>query len=303
LHRLALTLLWLATMLQATAVSAEGIHIRLVLSDNSEPYRQFSSTFSRSLTANNAVVVVTESLRVEEDSDLIVAVGTKATELAIAQSSTPILSVMIPRSAYDSMLTNKTDIKPDISAIYLDQPWERQIDFLKAALPKHRRIGLIFSAKKKHDISSIHQIVTNHGGKLVSQQISQDEGIFPSLEYVLENSDVLLAIPDSNIYNTGNIRNILLTSYRFRIPLIGLSQPYVNAGALAAIFSTPDQLAKQAAQEVTLFIKSGKLPRSQYPEEFSIGENLQVAKSLGIELPAPEKIRSQMLRHEIGDKD
>jgi len=88
-----------------------------------------------------------------------------------------------------------------------------------------------------------------------------------------------------------------------KIPLIGLSQSYVNAGAIAAIFSTPDQMAKQTAMTALQFIKSGKLPSSQYPSEFSIAENLQVAKSLGIELPAPESIRGQMLRGKSGNKD
>jgi len=296
LQRLTLTLLWLATLLHATVVSAESFHIRLVLSDNSEPYQKFSSTFSRTLSADNAVVVVTESLIVEEGSDLIVAVGSKATELAISSSNSPVLSVMVPRSAYDNMLTKRANKDIEISAIYLDQPWERQVDFLNAALPEYRRVGLLYSSGRGLDINLIRQIVTGHGGTLIAKQTPMEGSIFSSLEHVLESSDVLLAIPDNTIYNARNIRNILLTSYRLKVPLIGLSQSYVNAGAIAAIFSTPDQLARQSAKSALQFIKNGKLPVSQYPTEFSIGVNLQVAKSLGVDLPAPEKIRGQMLR-------
>jgi len=206
LQRLALTLLCLATLLHATAVSAESFHIRLVLSDNSEPYQKFSSTFSRTLSADNAVVVITESQIVEDGSDLIVAVGSKATELAISRSSSPVLSVMVPRSAYDNMLSKTANQDIEISAIYLDQPWERQVDFLRAALPGHHRIGLLHSSGRKVDINFISQIIADHGGTLVAKQTPLEGGIFPSLEYVLENSDVLMAIPDSSIYNTSNIR-------------------------------------------------------------------------------------------------
>ena len=45
------------------------------------------------------------------------------------------------------------------------------------------------------------------------------------------------------------MRNILLTSYRRGVPLVGLSQAYVNAGALAAIFSTTEQLAEQTREK------------------------------------------------------
>ena len=60
---------------------------------------------------------------------------------------------------------------------------------------------------------------------------SADE-LYPKLESILASSDVLMAVPDSMIYSSSNIRNILLTSYRRGVPLVGVSQAYVNAGAL-----------------------------------------------------------------------
>ena len=56
----------------------------------------------------------------------------------------------------------------------------------------------------------------------------------------VENSEVLLGVPDGVIYNSNNIRNILPSSYRRGIPLIGFSQGYVRAGAffVCAVFHT-----------------------------------------------------------------
>jgi ABC-type uncharacterized transport system substrate-binding protein len=111
---------------------------------------------------------------------------------------------------------------------------------------------------------------------------------------MLNSSDVLLAVPDSEIYSSSNVRNILLTSYRHKVPLIGISQAYVNAGALGAIFSTPEQLAEQAGNIISSFFRERKLPGPQYPASFGIALNLQVARSLGIELDSPEAIRGRM---------
>jgi putative ABC transport system substrate-binding protein len=296
LHRLALTLLCFATLLQSAAVQAEAFHVHLVLSDSSEPYQHFATTFKNALVASKADAIVTDSQLVEGHSDLIIAVGMKAAESASTQTSTPVLAAMVPVAAFENMLAKRSahNSESSISAIFLDQPWGRQFDFLRVALPKKPRVGFLYSAENNIDISRLRQLIAKRGGKLVARQVPLDESIYPSLESVLEDSDVLLAIPDSTIYNTNNIRNILLTSYRHRIPLIGLSQPYVNAGALAAIFSTPELLARQAVSSTILYMQTRKLPGPQYPADFTVAVNMQVARSLGIEIPAPETIHGQM---------
>ena len=133
-----------------------------------------------------------------------------------------------------------------------------------------------------------------------AQSVRSPETLFATLEAVLDRSDVLLVIPDSEIYSSNNVRNILLTSYRMKVPLIGISQAYVNAGALGAIFSTPEQLAKQTETTIASFARQRLLPRPQYPSLFSIGLNQQVARSLNIPLDSPEAIHERMSKAEEG---
>jgi len=115
-----------------------------------------------------------------------------------------------------------------------------------------------------------------------------------ALHELLQNSEVLFALPDSAIYNDSTIRNILLTTYRRGIPLIGFSPGIVKAGALCAVSSTPAQIAAQAATLIRQFGDSHPLPVAQYPQEFEITINEQVANSLGL----PIKTTSE-LSHEI----
>ena len=282
----------------AGGAQAETLYVRLVLSDSSPPYQQFSTAFRHALAGSNADVVVTESHHLNDSSaDLIVTVGMQATELAAA-SSTPVLAVMIPKAGYEKLLAQtaaqKSAASRSISAIYLDQPWDRRLDFLQATLPERRRIGLLHSPSTRIDLEQLRQNVTKRGGALVAQPVPAVEGLFTSLESVLNDSNVLFAIPDGVIYSNSNIRNILLTSYRHSVPLIGLSQSYVTAGALCAIFSTPKQLAEQTSSAVSLFARTRRLQEPRYPDAYTIALNQQVARSMGIELPAAEAIRSQM---------
>ena len=288
-------------LLTAGVAQAETLYVRLILSDSTPPYQQFSTAFSKALTTSNADVVVTESHNINDsNADLIITVGMQATELAAARSSVPVLAVMIPKAGYENLLAQTATQKSapavsrNMSAIYLDQPWDRRLDFLQATLPERRRVGLLHSPNTRIDIGQLRQNVAKRGGSLVTQPVVSVDGLFANLESVINDSDVLIAIPDGVIYSNSNIRNILLTSYRHNVPLIGLSQSYVNAGALCAIFSTPKQLAEQTSSAVNLFARTRRLPDSRYPDAYTIALNPQVARSLGIVLPTPEAIRTQM---------
>jgi ABC-type uncharacterized transport system substrate-binding protein len=296
LHRPIFVLLAITVLLVA-AEQAKTLNVSLVMSDSGPPYRQFANSLNSALAASETNVNIVESTVIgTTKADLIVAVGTKAAELAAAQFDTPVLVAMVPEAGYRELPAQAAPkkIARPISAIYLDQLWMRRIDFLRAAFPERRRIGLLYSPDTHIDIEGLRKNVAARGGALIAQPVRSTDELFEKLESVLAGSDVLLAIPDSAIYSNSNIRNILLTSYRHGVPLIGISQAYVNAGALGAIFSTPEQLAVQAGATVISFAQTKQLPEPQYPAAFTIAVNQQVARSLGIAVPSQEEIRNRM---------
>lgn len=268
----------------------------LLLSDTSAPYQAFVDALRLRLPTSIRLAVRDPSRDGNGSfgaSDLVVAVGMKAAEAAIVDVRSPVLAVMVPKAGYDSLFLGKK-AQYAISAIYLDQPWERQVDFLYAILPDLNRVGLLYSPETRLEVSPLLNSVANHGGSVVAQSVQSNDRLFASLEKVLLGSDVLLAIPDSRIYNAASIRNILLTSYRHEVPLIGLSQGYVNAGALAALFTLPEQIAEQTARQISAFEQKRALPSPSYPDNFTFALNTQVARSLEIRLPAEEEIRRRM---------
>ena len=298
---------WLC-LLGLTPLSwAENLKVWVVLSDDSPPYQSFAQTLNNSFPAliQSTVLGRPEQLSAAvPPADLIVAVGMKAAELSAAQNAIPVLVVMVPQAGYEALLAQAAQKKftHALTAIYLDQPWLRRIDFWHAALPDRHRLGLLYTPETHLDVARLRQDVAQRGGSLMARPLRTADELFARLETVLVDSDVLLAIPDSQIYNSSNIRNILLTSYRHGVPLIGLSQAYVNAGALCAIFSTPEQLAIQASKMVITFARNKELPEAQYPEDYTIAVNQQVARSLGIEMRSAEAIHSQMDKAEEGKR-
>ncbi len=111
------------------------------------------------------------------------------------------------------------------------------------------------------------------------------------LPWILEGADALLVVADEQIYNARTIHHILLATYHRRIPVLGLSPAYVEAGTVLALYTTPpEQFARQAAATVLETLAAPKtdtrrLPPRQYPRYFTVGINERVAASLGWRLP------------------
>lgn len=293
----------LMSLLSFGAESTE-LRIALVLSNNSTPYQNFSANFRKNLPASIQVVVSNSpETPIVSPVDLIVAVGMKASEAAMLQTTVPVLATMIPQVGYDTLLANAQKIPPNVAAIYLNQPWERQLNFLFAVLPEHKKIGVLYSIGMQNEIAAIRSEASIHGGTLIAQAVYSDETLFSDLKKVLHDSEALLAVPDSVIYSGSNMRNILLTTYRFNVPIIGLSQAYVNAGAVAAIFSTPEQLAEQSANTVLAYVQTKRWPTSQFPNNYTIAVNQQVARSLGITLDTEAVIRMRMKKELKNEND
>lgn len=272
--------------------AAETLQVQLILSDNSPLYQSFLVNFRQNLTPQIRLEVVERAEAFEiRPADLIVTVGVKAASWVAGKTRFPMLAAMVPSrfSLPESALRTQP-----FSALYLDQPWHRQVHFLRAALPERRRVGVLISAESRADMAGLRSDLSQHGGTLDDRTLRSNTGLFTELDDLLTDNDVLLAVPDGGIYNSNTIRNILLASYHRGIPLVGFSAAYVKAGALCAIFSTPEELAVQAGEMTQVFARTGRLPDAQYPTRYAVALNAEVARTLGITLPSAEALRTQI---------
>lgn len=97
-------------------------------------------------------------------------------------------------------------------------------------------------------------------------------------------AEVLLALPDSTVYNPENIRNILLSTYRRKQGVIGFSADMVKVGALASTYSEIEDINTQVAELAAGFAASGRLPPPQFPRYFRTAINEGVARSLDVDV-------------------
>lgn len=276
------------------AWAQEDLRVLVLLSDRAVPYQNFANTLKQNLPPNFKLQIVEQVNDYVEDTavDVVVSVGLKAAQRAV-QTPHSMLAAMLPSTEWTRLLSKRPKAIAS-SAIYLEQSFQRQAAFLRIALPQRKKIGVLYASDSPLNLAELGKKLKARGATLIEQQSSDHSHLFDDLEAVLLRSEVLLAVPDTSIYNSNSIRNILLESYHQRVPLVGYSQAYVNAGALCAIFSTPAQLAAQASTVLLDFAQTQRLPAAQYPRLFSIAVNEGVARALGIAMDTPDMLRLKL---------
>jgi ABC-type uncharacterized transport system substrate-binding protein len=232
---------------------------------------------------------------------LFVALGAQAAmALARAPAVAPVLCTLLPRSAFERVLqTSGRKASAQFSALFLDQPLSRQLALVRLALPGATRLGVLWGPESQALAPTLGVLAPLSGFKVVDAGIGNREQVFASLRQVLAGSDVLLAVADSEGFNTHSIQNILLASFRAGVPMVAFSPAYVRAGALLALYVTPAQIGQQAA-EIARGVLQGKALSAVpvYPHGFSISVNAHVARSLGLDLDAGA-LSTQLSRREV----
>lgn len=287
-------LIAIALVLLAFSAQAAPLRVTVLLADENAAYREFAASFASEAARQKHSPSINQTNILPQNTDLIVAVGLKSAAMAL-NSRVPVLNVLVSKAGFERLLHElpAQREKNIFSAIYLDQPSKRQIDLITAALPDAKKIGLLFSAGSIN-IAGLRMAVAETRLALNEQAMESAESLYRDLHSLLQRSDVLLAVPDTQIYNASTMRNILLETYRSGIPVVGFSPAYVRAGALCAVFSTPEQIAAQAALQVMQFAETGHLPAPQYPSEFEVMVNPQVARSLGVQIKDTTSLSRQI---------
>ncbi len=289
--------LLLAVLAHAPAVRALD-NITLVLSEEGQAYTEVADKIRQVVGQKNGPKVETLSLQAflgrqgemaKGGSRVVVAVGLAAAQAAAAlDSRVPVLSVLVPRATFETLARERgrQGDSRGFSAIYLDQPFARQLQLIRFALPDRSRVGVLAGAVAAEQLPLLQAAGKGSRLKINVEKVSREDDVIPSLRQLLRDSDVLLAVPDPLVYNRNTIQGLLLTTYRYQIPVVGFSLSYVRAGALVAVYSVPPQIGQQVG-EMLLGLAGDRnpaLPPPQYPKYFSVSVNYQVARSMGIEV-------------------
>ncbi|RDH87737.1 MAG: hypothetical protein DIZ78_04095 [endosymbiont of Escarpia spicata] len=229
-------------------------------------------------------------------SDLIITLGSKAAKFTRNHGVTnKTVHAMIPM-----LPDKKSNIRDrhfqETDTIYLNQPLERSLRLAKLSTGGGKRIGILVHKNNRPAESILRKSENKLGITITLAEVVNSKELGSKLGKLLESSDVLLALPDANIHNRKTISNILTSTYRKQVPVVGFSAAYVKAGAISAVHSTPDDIARHIVDVSAshLSTKTNLIKGPKYPKYFSVSVNRKVARSLGIKLPSETHLRDQI---------
>ena len=306
-QKIVLTALSFSLFLPSIASAYSGVTIILSAptSTNLEFVEHFRDELINSKNTALRVTVIdlqeTEKLVVAENSELVIALGVDAlTAASKLKHTTPVIGVFTPLPAFNSLLNSSQRDLGNFSAIVLDQPYMRQMMLVKTVMPSLRNLGVLLGNNSAQYGELIKEAGEKQAINVIAESIMQESELIPKLNKILDNNDALMAIPDPLVYSRETAQPILLTTYRHFKPVFGYSRSYVQAGALAAVYSSTKQLAKQATE---IAVKSqappGLLPPPQTPKYFSVAVNYQVARSLNLVIEDSDKIQKKIVDAEF----
>lgn len=221
--------------------------------------------------------------------NIIITLGTKASKLTLPPSI-PTIHALIPQNSLPLSHSNSYTIS-------LDQPIARKLKFLTLLLPSAKKIGILTASFSSKKLPTLIIEAEKLDLILYVEHIDTENNLNRKLNKLIKEIDVLFTLADPLIHNRANTPFLLLSTYRYNIPVIGFSKPYAHAGAIAAIYSSPAQISQQInelSQQLlysTQPISSHNLP----PKYFSITINKNVANSLDLVLPSSQSIKAKLL--------
>jgi putative ABC transport system substrate-binding protein len=217
--------------------------------------------------------------------DLIFAVGSWALQAVVGrQTSVPVVYAMVlnPPSIIGADARNVTGASMNI-------PVEQPIRLLKQLGPQIKRIGVIFNrARTGNLVRRAQAVARDEDLELVTREIGSAKDVVAALQSFQDGIDALWIVPDETVLSQAVVQEMLLFSYRRKIPLLGVSDRHAQMGALFALsFASGEDIGRQAG-ELAQAILGGRAAAdvpSTNARKLFLTVNLKAAQKLGLEVP------------------
>ena len=184
------------------------------------------------------------------------------------------------------------DIDHNATGVLLNHSVEVQFDYLHRILPDVRRVGVLFNPSENEQYVSSAQIAARKMDiDLVTEAVNRPRDLPKALRSIGSSAQMIWGIADHVVFAPETIQHLLVYSFRNRLPLSGLSERWVEAGALYALerdyFDIGVQCGEMAVKSLQ-GISLEKIPSST-PRKVLYVLNLKTARQMKLHL-SPEVI-------------
>ncbi len=235
---------------------------------------------------------------------VLVTIGSEATALAINNyPGEDILSLLLPMAAWrDLNVIDTADGRR--AAVVIDQPFERALILGKLLKPGARKFGAVFGPAAQVTRSDSLERASRIGIEVVWADLSPADNPISVLTPVVQQADIFVAVPGRAVFNRNTAKWVLHLGFRQQIPVIGFSKSYTDAGALASVYSSPENIGRHGGELLAdLLGVDAAADASALSAANSAGVNSQVPGSWGGNPDNPDNIATTSAGSKRGGDD
>jgi putative ABC transport system substrate-binding protein len=213
---------------------------------------------------------------------MLLALGTLAVQAAGREA--PDLPVVA------GLVLNAGELKaaPNATGVLLELPLETELRWLQRMLPRQKHVGVLYTpGQNQARVNEAMRLAKSLGLELHARQVNAPRELPEAMEGLANSAEVLWGLSDAVALNPQTAQSLLLFSFRNRIPFVGLSRSWVNAGALYALERDYHDIGRQCGELAHQLLQG--TPASAVPPEvprtliYSV--NLRTARHMKVEFP------------------
>jgi len=220
---------------------------------------------------------------------IILAIGRDA--LVFSQDEFPRLPIVF------TMVTNPSRIvrnRQDVTGIRMETPWNVMFKYTKMIAPNIKKVGIILNQQRaKREIEQIKNLAVQYNLEPILKVVDNPSKAISEFKNIEDEIEAFLMVPDLYILTPKFYEYILLSSFRYKFALAGLSPKYTKTGSLFSVMGNNRDWGAQAGLIVNKIL-SGATPQHipyGFAQKYSLSINLKTAARIGINIK--QSIREQ----------
>lgn len=213
------------------------------------------------------------SIAEREGAHVVVALGMEA--LTEALRLPPYISVV-----YGLVAVPPKSGKAKLTGVYMSPPVSEYTSIIRRYLPMLGKISVVGTQ------SMISSLVGDESHHVNVHSVSSPADLVSTVNR-LGNTRALLLLPDAGLLTSQTMSNVLLYSFKTRVPLLGISETHVKQGALFSLVFDHKSVSRQIAEKVRAVLNGENaedLPASA-PRKYHLYINSNTAQKMGIAVP------------------
>jgi ABC-type uncharacterized transport system substrate-binding protein len=214
---------------------------------------------------------------------VVVSIGPEALEaLGAGTGKAPLISTLLLQSdaARDAGAPARAG---PVATLSLDVPFEAVLKELQRAFPGKNRIGILRNPLKNGpSAAALKGAAQQAGFEIHIVECSRPAQLIESFLSLKNRVDFVWCLPDSDLYTSATVKPLLMASLGNRLPIVGFSESFVQAGAALGLYPDFGAAGRQTAELVQKYLSGAPLAPNERLKSMRASLNSQVARLLGL---------------------